>query len=372
MCVLFSKEPSYLEHTQDLGETHLGGVEQVVITTVKADGAEFQTSNKPAHIDQAVIKWNKPILLMYASFELGPMLCHGEILCTFQISIQELLAHSDNLHSIIFQPKQGEVVSSCTSLFMTLEQQLSDEHNTTVLCPLTTCRMQNSRDLNQSIKHFEHTMDLCLMDYPYCPAVLFNLGIAKFVSCQADRRYLNLNFSINLFQDALNLCPTDHPDQTVTQLHLAIALLFHFTKWGFQMDANAAEELLSEVLKVCHANNHIYRAALIATKTSAASIDANDLGQEWPAASILLLSLNQLVDRVEWCLQRDEPHALDEVISLHYDALGYYNTGHAYQGGLLGNGGDLDQAITLHREALALCPAMAKTWIRLSHFTGKH
>jgi len=91
---------------------------------VKTDGAEWQTSNKPVHVDQAVVEWNEPILLyvvlnlifpagiekgsrlcetsskvrvsVYASFELGPMLCHGEILRTFEISVLELLDRSEN------------------------------------------------------------------------------------------------------------------------------------------------------------------------------------------------------------------------------------------------------------------------------------
>ncbi|KAG1796074.1 uncharacterized protein HD556DRAFT_1234876 [Suillus plorans] len=85
---------------------------------------------------------------------------------------------------------------------------------------------------------------------------------------------------------------------------------------------------------------------------------------------MLPLSPTELADRAEWCLQIDKPRALDEVISLHYDALGYYNTGHAYRVQLLGNlsvmlqtcferrgnDEDLDQAIALQREALALRP----------------
>ncbi|KAG1772373.1 CHAT domain-containing protein [Suillus occidentalis] len=79
---------------------------------------------------------------------------------------------------------------------------------------------------------------------------------------------------------------------------------------------------------------------------------------------------SQLVNKAERCLQRDDPHALDEVISLHYDALGYYNTMHACRGQLLcnlstmlitrfkrrGNAEDMDRAIGFGREALALCP----------------
>ncbi|KAG1722063.1 CHAT domain-containing protein [Suillus lakei] len=422
------EEPNHPEHTQDPEHTRLSGVQQVVITAiratdlafglrrippgfhvvVKADGTECQTSNKPVHVDQAVVEWNERILLpcepsskvrvsVYASFELGPMLCRGEVLRTFEISVGELLDRSEKSHPIVFQPKQEEVVSPCTSLFVTVEQRFSDENDAAVLCPLTTLmsnemdalvlrtdaghrllaryrRTQNNRDLGQSINHFERASDLCLIGNPYRPAALFNLATAKFVGCQADGRYLDLDLPISLFQDALDLRPTGHPDRTVTQLHLAIALLSRFAKRGFQTDADAAEELLNEVLDVCHANSHIHRAALLAIETSALhsarSIDANDPGQEWPAASMLPLSPNQLGDLVKWCMQRDDPGALDEVISLHYDALRYYNTMHACRGQLLGNlsimlatrfkrrgnDEDLDQATALQREVLALHP----------------
>ncbi|KAG2136988.1 TPR-like protein [Suillus clintonianus] len=66
----------------------------------------------------------------------------------------------------------------------------------------------------------------------------------------------------------------------------------------------------------------------------------------------------------------DDPHELDEVISLHYDALRCYNTMHDDRGQLLGNLGamlntryrrqgnsqDLDEAITRLGDALALSP----------------
>ncbi|KAG2746772.1 hypothetical protein P692DRAFT_201621352 [Suillus brevipes Sb2] len=429
MCALFSEEPSHQERTKNPGEIHLGQVQQVVITAIraadltlglrripagfhvvfKADGAEYQTSNKSVCVDQAVVEWHERILLpcepsskvrvsVYASFEVGPMLCHGELLRTFEISVGELLDRSEKSHPIIFPPKQGAVISACTSLFITLEQRLSDGNNTEALCPPTTFisggdtdtlalktdaghrllaryrRMQNRRDLDQSIKHFEHASELCPMDHPYHPAALFNLATVKCISCQAEGRHLDLDIPISLFQGALDLRPIGHPDRPATQLHLAIVLLSRFAKRGFQTDVDAAEELLSEVLNVCHANSHIHRAALFAIETSAlhpaASIDTHDLGQEWPVASMLPLSPNQLADQVQWCLRTDDPHALDEVISLHYDALGYYNAMHACRGPLLGNlsimlvtrfkrrgnAEDLDQAIALDREVLALHP----------------
>ncbi|KAG2342069.1 hypothetical protein BDR05DRAFT_949327 [Suillus weaverae] len=428
------EEPSQPEQLQDPGETQITEMQQVVITArveafqairatdltlglrripagfhvvLKTECAEFQTSNKPVHVDQAVVEWNELILLpcelssivrvgVYASFELGPMLCHGEVLRTFEISVGELLDRSEMSDPIIFQPKQEEVVSSCTSLVVRVERR-SDENGAAVLCPLTAFmsddiralllrtdaghgllaryrRMQNHRDLDQSINHFEHALDICPMDHPCRPAALFNLATAKFVNCQANGTHADLDIPISLFQDALDLRPIGHLDRPVTQLHLAISLLSRFVKRGFQTDADTAEELLSEILDVCRANSHIYKAALLAIETSAlhpaGSIDANDLGQERPAASMLPLSPDQLAHLVEWCSRIDDPHALDEVISLHYDALGYYNTGHTSRGGLLGNlsvllhtrfqrrgnDEDLDQAITLQSEALALHP----------------
>ncbi|KAG2160197.1 CHAT domain-containing protein [Suillus bovinus] len=328
---------------------------------------------------------------------MGPMLCHGELLRTFEISVGELLDRSKKFHPIIFEPKEEEVVSACTSLFMTVEQRLPDQNDTAGLCPLTTVtsgdmdslaletdaghrlliqyrRTQNSGDLDQSINHFERALDLCPMDHPYRPAALFNLASAKFISCQANGICLDVDIPISFFQRALDSRPMGHPDRPTTQLHLAMSLLSRFAKYGFQTDADTAEELLSEVLDVCHSNSHIYRAASVTIKTSAlrfaGNINANDFEWERRAASVLPLSPDQLVDRAEWCLQRDEPHELDEVISLHVDALGYYNTRHACQAQLLsnlalmlearfqhpGNDEDLDDAIALNRKVLAWRP----------------
>ncbi|KAG1717587.1 CHAT domain-containing protein [Suillus occidentalis] len=355
---------------------HLGEVQQVVITAIRAVDLTLGLRRIPAGFHVAVVEWHERILLpcdpsskvrvsVYASFELGPMLCHGELLRTFEISVGELLDRSENIASF-FVPLLP-LASSDTSA-LTLKTDAGH-------CVLARYRRtQNSSDLDQSINHFERTLDLCPMYHPCRPAALFNLANVKFVSCQAEQRHLDLGIPISLFQDALDLRPVGHPDRPVTQFHLAIALLSRFAKQGFQTDVHAAKELLNEVLDVCHPNSHIHRAALLAIETSAlhlaASIDAHDLGHEWPAASMLPLSPNQLARKAEWCLRTDDPHVLDEVISLHYDALGYYNAMHPCRGQLLnnlgimlsirferrGNAEDLDQTIALQREALALHP----------------
>ncbi|KAG1735671.1 uncharacterized protein EDB91DRAFT_549383 [Suillus paluster] len=178
------------------------------------------------------------------------MLGHGEHLRTFEILVRELLErNAEKIHVLSsFSPSTGDIVSSCTSLFATVEQQVSYVDDTTVFCPIvpsTSCdthalrlmtdaghrllvrfhRTQDYRDLDRSIKEFERTSDLCLIDRPCRPAALPNLAITKFVSFQVNGTYLDLNIPISLFQDALRLRPTSHPDRPVIQLHLAIALL---------------------------------------------------------------------------------------------------------------------------------------------------
>ncbi|KAG1718134.1 hypothetical protein EDB19DRAFT_1838547, partial [Suillus lakei] len=437
------EEPGHPEHPQDPGKTHLtsseilqvaiynsvsdpldtlpplgepSGVQQATII-IQTDGAEWQTSNTHVHVDQSIVEWNERIplpsessskvrLSVYASFELGPILGNGELLRTFEISIGELLDRSEKLlrpvgcsrdiPAIFFQPKEGEVVSSCTSLFMAVEQR-PYEDDVAVLSPFApsiSCdmhalilrtdaghrllaryrRMQNYRNLNQSIKHFERASDLCPADHPYRPATLFNLATAKFVSCQVNNTFVDLVIPIALFQDVLDLRPTGHPDRPITQLHLATALMSRFAKGRLQTDADAAEKLLREVLHVCHAQSHIYRAALLAIETStlhpARSTDATTLGTEGPIASVHPWSPDELALQAMHCDRTDDPDALDEVISLHHDALVYYNTTNPRRGQLLSNLGsvlltrfqrqfniqDLDEARALHREALALFP----------------
>jgi CHAT domain-containing protein/tetratricopeptide (TPR) repeat protein len=233
-------------------------------------------------------------------------------------------------------------------------------------------RTQNNSDLDQSIMHFECALDLCPIDHLSRPVALFNLATAKLISCQVDNTYLDLDTPISLFQNALDLRPAGNLDRPATQLHLAIAFLSRFAHRGFQADAHAAEELLNDVLDVCHAKSHIYRSALLAVETHAVKTaritDANDVRAERSTASMFPLSCNELARRADRCQEIDDLHALDEVISLHYEALDHYGADYGQRGQLLGNlscslmlrfqrrgvGHDLDEAISFQRELLSI------------------
>ncbi|KAG2130976.1 uncharacterized protein EDB93DRAFT_1255632 [Suillus bovinus] len=236
-------------------------------------------------------------------------------------------------------------------------------------------RVFKQKEDNEEPNDPDHTQDLAEMHLSGVQPIItaihatdLTLGLQQIPTgfhtlIKADNvEYQTSNISVNV-------------DQAIIKWHehTPLYVIFNLSALqGFHMDADAAEELLSEVLDVSHANSHICRAALIAIETyvlhSVGSIDTDDLWQEWAITSMLPLLLNQLADQAKRCLEGDEPCILDEVISLHYDALRYYNTWHACRGQLQGNlaviletcfcrqgnDEDMDQAIALQTEVLVL------------------
>ena len=196
--------------------------------------------------------------------------------------------------------------------------------------------------------------------------------MAKFIRCQFYAINPDFDVSISLFQDALELHPTGHPDRPSTQLHLAIAFLSHFMECDFHADADTAKEILIEALDNCHPRSYIYRSAMVTIETYILHQpgDTDALRADKHISSMLSLSVNRLLYRTELCVQTDDPHALDETISLHYEALKYYSTTQSDRKTLLnslgctvhirlqrrGSDKDLDEAIVIHREALTLYP----------------
>ncbi|KAG2114410.1 hypothetical protein DEU56DRAFT_905365 [Suillus clintonianus] len=371
------------------------------------DGIEFQTSNKPVHVDQVSSNGTNGCLCI----EKDSRPCEPS--SRVRVSVSDALSWRGTplIRDVRWRNRSEKSrltgVGECHSYNLTAQAggsrvpvqfTVHDSSSPTYYLLMTHIghgllaryrRTQNTRDLDESITHFERASDLCAMGHPCRPAALFNLASAKFVNDQVNGTCLDLDIFISLFQNASDFRPTDHPDRSITQLHFAIAMLSHFAKRGFQMDADGAEQFLSKVLDVCHANSHIYRAALLLIETltfalhRAGGMEGHDLGQKQPDALMLPLSPNQLARRAERCFQGDDYHDLDEVISLHYDALHYYDTiqglddaitllreasCHAFRPTSLfilanvlrarfrhrGNYQDLDEAITLHREALAL------------------
>ena len=125
------------------------------------------------------------------------------------------------------------------------------------------------RDLDESIRYFEHAEDLCPPTHPSRAAVLFNLATAKVIYCRVNDVSPDLDVPINLYRDVLRLRPRGHPDHPFTLLSLGIALEARFQRQHDEVDGTEGNSLLSQVLDVALADSYAYHAAVLALGSAA-------------------------------------------------------------------------------------------------------
>ncbi|KIJ62215.1 hypothetical protein HYDPIDRAFT_30481, partial [Hydnomerulius pinastri MD-312] len=326
----------------------------------------WRTTNKPECPTTGVTEWNDAIHLpsdlstevgirLYASFELGYTLGQGELLREFSITVGELLERSHSSCPIPFSARDGEVVSSCSALEVTVEVLLPSDD---VLCRPAAARVetrpheelflaqttdlghihvhdyyknrQQSR-LDEAIREFELVVDRCPSDHPGRSAALSNLAMAKFISCQAREAHLDLDEPISLFQEALDLRPPHDPDHPCTLINLSIALLARFRGRGYvaHSDIDKTEELLRQVLVICPPESHAHKVALDVIAFSGRSREDNmPVPRVSPQASSwnwrLPSSLNELTGLLGECETRDDSQLLDDVIAQHLAAENHF------------------------------------------------
>ena len=129
--------------------------------------------------------------------------------------------------------------------------------------------LQEQRDLDESIRYFEHAQDLCPPTHPSRAAVLFNLATAKLIYCRVKDVSPDLEVPINLYRDALHLRPRGHLDHPCTLLSLGIALEARFQRQHDEADGTEGKSLLSQVLDVARADSYAYHAAALALGSAA-------------------------------------------------------------------------------------------------------
>ncbi|KAF8554005.1 hypothetical protein OG21DRAFT_1142435 [Imleria badia] len=175
-----------------------------------------------------------------ASFEFAPVLGNGTSLRELHVSVGELLDHGEAALLFTFSPEEGELVSSCSSLLVTVECSLVDsdeaahalrvpdvDSDTRYLRDVTddgqgslTCyrKDQNPQDLALSIERFTLAVDLCPPDHACFPVVLYNLAVAQLIHCQARSPDFDVDVDvpITLFRGVLDLRPAGHLDHPAT------------------------------------------------------------------------------------------------------------------------------------------------------------
>ncbi|KAG6371696.1 hypothetical protein JVT61DRAFT_9037 [Boletus reticuloceps] len=263
--------------------------------SVQVGGTRQRTQNKSIRLNDSDIEWEDVIFLpsqafdevrftVHASFELKPMLGHGETLYASGTHLRELVGGTC---LITFSEGELGITNPGPSLLITLGRWYStplavapSSDDSDVIEPLyahahwlTVCFRQlvleepsklvdetilgqeallryhdeyQRGDLESAVHHFE-----CARNYPsnsqHRAVVLVNLANVKFIRYQIDPTGSDLNALSLLYDEALKLRRPGHPDRPATLLLLAQTLLFCYEKQGHtQSAADKINELMSE------------------------------------------------------------------------------------------------------------------------------
>ncbi|KAG6371210.1 hypothetical protein JVT61DRAFT_9834 [Boletus reticuloceps] len=265
-------------------------------TVVHHSGLEWRTENKRSSVSDDVVEWSGPIPLpsdisatvrleVYASFEFQPMLGTGEHLRKLTITVDQLLDRSAKHVPFTLFPKNGDIVSPCSSILVTVKQrkgESSDSSASTVLGPLcsTTTALNEledttnhghsalsryrkhgeKRDLERSIAEFERALNNCSVDHPCRTAAQSNLAMAKLILCLVEDMIGSLEIPIRLYRDALAARPVGHTDRSSTLVQLAEVHLARFEKQKNNYDGARVEALLHEASELSSTDSHENRA----------------------------------------------------------------------------------------------------------------
>ncbi|KAG6376711.1 hypothetical protein JVT61DRAFT_1728 [Boletus reticuloceps] len=265
-------------------------------TVVRHSGHEWRTENKCSSTSDDVVEWRGPIPLpsdrsatigleVYASFEFQPMLGTGEHLRKLTITVDQLLDRSAKHISFSLFPKNGDIVSPCSSILVTVKQRNGDSSDSSAsrvvgpVCSTTETLNEledttnhghsalsryrkhgKKRDLEHSVAEFERALNNCPVDHPCHAAAQSNLAMAKLILYQVKDTIGSLEIPIRLCRDALAARPVGHTDRPSTLVQLAAVHLARFEKQRDDADGARVEALLHEAMELSSTDSDQNRA----------------------------------------------------------------------------------------------------------------
>ncbi|KAG6376747.1 hypothetical protein JVT61DRAFT_1766 [Boletus reticuloceps] len=260
-------------------------------TVVRHSGHEWRTENKRSSVSDDVVEWRGPIPLpsdrsatitleVYASFEFQPMLGTGEHLRKLTITVDQLLDRSTKHVPFTLFPKNGDIVSPCSSILVTVEQcngESSDSSASRVIDPVCSttetlneledatnhghgalsCYRKHGgkQDLELSVAEFERALNNCPVDHPCRAAAQSNLAMATLILCQVKDTIGSLETPIRLCRDALAARPVGHTNRPFALVQLAAVHLARFEKQRDDVDGAQVEALLYEAMELSSTDN---------------------------------------------------------------------------------------------------------------------
>ncbi|KAF8444005.1 hypothetical protein L210DRAFT_3105868 [Boletus edulis BED1] len=382
-------------------------------TVVHHSGHEWRTESKRSSVSDDVVEWRGPIPLpsdrsatigleVYASFEFQPMLGTGEHLRTLTITVDQLLDCSAKHIPFTLFPKNGDIVSPCSSVLVTVEQrngESSDSSASRVLGPLcSTTETLNEledatnhghsalsryrkhgekRDLECSVAEFEQALNNCPLDHPCRAAAQSNLAMVKLILCQVEDMIGSLEIPICLYRDALAARPVGHTDRASTLVQLAAVYLARFEKQRDDGDGARVEALLREAMELIPTDSNENRAVSLMLQlyaghrsgpdhaSSQSSVDSHSSSHftdedPWILSVQLLMQFERYGDLAD--LQRAITLLQKLVRSVsvlddgYHIGLGNLGTALSLRFKRLGELNDLEDAISTHRDAVHFTP----------------
>ncbi|KAI9462723.1 hypothetical protein HD554DRAFT_2175853 [Boletus coccyginus] len=236
-------------------------------TTVRHSGLEWRTENKRSTATDDVVEWNGPIpvpsdlsatvcIEVYASFELQSMLGAGEQLRGLRVTVEQLLDCSAKDVPFSFLPQDGDAVSSCSSILVTVKRRRSESSDSplsTVLGPrcsttisrdeLEDATDQGHRALSRYRKHGEQQ----------------DLERSTFL----ENTDTSFKAPLSLYRSALAARPVGHVDRPSTLIQLAAVHFARFEKERDEVESARAEALLHEAIELGSTDSHENQSAAL-------------------------------------------------------------------------------------------------------------
>ncbi|KAG6373193.1 hypothetical protein JVT61DRAFT_6813 [Boletus reticuloceps] len=385
----------------------------VFYTAVHHSGLEWRTENKHSFVNDDVVQWDGPIqmpsdlsamvrLEVYATFEFQPILGTGELLRKISLTVEQLLDRSARQDPFTFFPRDGDVVSPCSSILVTIEQwkdRSSDSSARRVLghyksagglsseledatnqghSALSHYRKHGGKpNLERSINHFDRAIGICPLDHACLAAAQANLAQAKLILSQVEGTDVSLEAPLNLYRNVLAARPVGHLDRPSNLVQLAVVHHAQFRQQRDEIERTRAEQLLREAMELSATESHQHRSASfmlhlhaglimdpvqVDGELSAEQASASRSTEEdpWELSVQLLKHFERFGDLPD--IQRAIA-ILEELVRTtslwdHRYSTGLANLGMAlsYRFNHLGDLNDMENAISRKREAVDLTP----------------
>ncbi|KAJ6512345.1 CHAT domain-containing protein [Mycena vulgaris] len=212
----------------------------------------------------------------------------------------------------------------------------------------------NTADIDEAVQLHREALTVLPAARPDRDSLLSDLGTSVLARFEQSGDAAGIDEAVHLHREVLALRPAPHADRASSLGNLGTSVLARFQQRGDGADIDEVVQLYREALALCPAS-HPDRATSLSNLGNSVQVRFQNLG-------------NSVLARFQ---QRGVPVDIDEAVQLHREALALRPAPHPDRAASLsnlaisvlerfqhrGDAADIDEAVQLQREALALRPA---------------